>query len=163
MKIRYKNPPKKILILERRKTDEINKKRRNEINNFKQRGIIMTHLTKEIESTYKTLANHHELRLGSVELAENGDYIFKNTQMRLYSSLTAFETDGKPVDNFISYLTYTVSRAERDAESDIEDDVRAKKALLKKITTSVLNDEGIESNKFHGNVGDIDYIGVSLE
>lgn len=121
----------------------------------------MIYLTKEITTDHGVNANHHELILKAVELAGNGDYVFSNIEMHVYSNKAAFDADSKFMDCFIADLIFTVSQADRDAEADTKDWIRAKKALIKKITASVLGDGG-ETNLFRNKDGVINYVGCEV-
>lgn len=170
MKIRYKNPPKKILIVERRKSDEINKKRRKQINNFKQRGAIMTseikkYLVKEINDSSGNTANFHLLKAENVQLNENdGSFSIKNFQFAVYKNQEAF-LDGKAlVDNLISRRgIITVADSEIKLETGATIGEQLAKAFLRKATASVLDENGEESNLFDGRIKGVDFIGISVE
>lgn len=120
----------------------------------------MDFLTKNFKSVYGITANHHAVIIKSINITANGDYQFPDLQIHAYCGKSEKSGGKKMVDCFRPNLTYTVTRAERSAESG-EDDERMQKALMKKITSSVLDANNKETNLWKGNAGLVDYVGSS--
>lgn len=120
----------------------------------------MDFLTKNFKSAYGVNANHHAVIIKSINISENGDYQFQDLQIHAYCGKSEKNGGGKMVDCFRPNLTYTVTRAERSAESGADDE-RMQKALMKKITSSVLDANNNETNLWAGNAGIVDYVGCS--
>ena len=118
----------------------------------------MSHIIKVFTATCGVQAEHHEVVVRSVKIEEEGSYSLPDLQLHAYYNKSAFESGAKQVDCFRPVTVITITRDERDAETG-PDDERIRKALLKRITSSVKNDEGEETNLWTGNVGTIDYIG----
>ena len=117
----------------------------------------MACLTKIFDATCGIAANHHELIIKNIIFAQNGDYSFPDLQLHAYHLQSAFDDGSRLVDCFRPNLTYSITRVERATETG-EDDERIMKALLHKITASVLVDD-LETNLWSGRAGIIDYVG----
>ena len=163
-KIRFTKPPPKIFIIERRRTDKENKKRRKLFKLLKQRGINMTTITKTITDRYGNTASFYKLEIGDVspDLA-TGDISAPNYQLHVYKDAQAYADGYALVDCLEPRLPISITQTERDAETGSNDVEKQYKAFLRKATVSVLDGEGNETNLFDGRVRDVSFVGCNIE
>ena len=155
------NKPLNILILERRRSDKKNKKRRQQ---FKQKGINMTTITKTITDRYGNTASFFLLETGNiVPNPATGDISAPDYQLLVYKDEQAYLDGYAFVDCLRPRITMLITEEDRDLETGSNDVEKQYKAFLRKATVSVIDETGKETNLFDGRVTDISFIGCNIE
>ena len=158
-KITYKNKPTKIFIIERRKSDEKSKKKRQQFN----RGNTMATISKTITDRYGNTASFFILETGNiVPDTATGDISAPDYQLLAYKDEQAYLDGYTFVDCLRPRISMLITEEDRDLETGSNDVEKQVKAFLRKATVSVLDTENNETNLFDGLVRDVSFIGCEI-